>query len=129
MRWRLLVDGPGDGAVNMAVDPAVILELGYNGRGTTAENHHVCPIHPEYAQLPPQTVDKDAALALLTEAGYADHVFEIVSFGASFQIFSPSTSIREKPNRPHQAISFSLIVGPHTTITGKGEQTETGDAY
>lgn len=72
-------------AVNMAVDPSVILELGYNGRGTTAENHHVCPIHPEYAELPAQTVDKDAALALLTEAGYADHVFEIVSLDGGFE--------------------------------------------
>ena len=72
-------------AVNMAVDPAVILELGYNGRGTTAENHHVCPIHPEYAQLPPQTVDKEAALALLTEAGHADHVFDIVSLDGGFE--------------------------------------------
>jgi len=72
-------------AVNMAVDPSVILELGYNGRGTTAENHHVCPIHPEYAELPAQTVDKDAALALLTEAGHADHVFEIVSLDGGFE--------------------------------------------
>lgn len=66
-------------AINMAVDPSVLLELGYTGRGSTAENHHVAPIHPEYAQLPPQTVDKEAALALLTEAGYADHVFEVTS--------------------------------------------------
>jgi hypothetical protein len=46
---------------NMAVDPQVCLDLGINGQGTTAENHHVCPIHPEYAELPPITVDKDAA--------------------------------------------------------------------
>ena len=72
-------------AVNMAVDNSVILELGYAGRGTVAENHHVSPIHPEYAQLPPQTVDKDAALALLTEAGQADHVFEIISIDGGFE--------------------------------------------
>ena len=32
-----------------AVDNAVVLELGYNGYGVVGENHHVCPIHPEYA--------------------------------------------------------------------------------
>ena len=72
-------------AVNMAVDPAVLLEIGYNGRGTLAENHHVSPIHPEYAELPPQIVDKSAALALLTEAGQADHVFEITSLDDGFE--------------------------------------------
>ena len=72
-------------AVNMAVDPNVVLELGYAGRGTPAENHHVCPIHPEYAQLPAQTIDKDAAYALLQESGHADHVFEIVSLDGGFE--------------------------------------------
>ena len=72
-------------AVNMAVDNSVLLELGYNGRGVTAENHHVAPIHPEYAELPPQVMDKDAALALLTEAGFADHVFEIISIDGGFE--------------------------------------------
>ncbi len=72
-------------AVNMAVDPSVVLELGYAGRGTVAENHHVCPIHPEYAELPAQTVDKDAAYALLQESGNADHVFEIISLDSGFE--------------------------------------------
>lgn len=72
-------------AVNMAVDPSVLLEIGYNGRGTLAENHHVSPIHPEYAALPAQTIDKSAALALLTEAGQADHVFDITSLDDGFE--------------------------------------------
>lgn len=72
-------------AVNMAVDPSVVLELGYAGRGTVAEHHHVCPIHPEYAELPPLTYDKDAAYAMLQESGHADHVFEIVSLDGGFE--------------------------------------------
>ena len=72
-------------AVNLAVDPAVLLELGYSGLGTEAENHHVCPIHPEYAELPPLTFDPEAALALLQEAGAADHVFEITSLDDGFE--------------------------------------------
>ena len=38
-------------AISMAVDNAVILELGYAGRGIVAENHHVGPAHPEYASI------------------------------------------------------------------------------
>ena len=44
----------------MAVDNNVVLELGYNGLGTLAQNHHVCPIHPEYAELPPLKADRQA---------------------------------------------------------------------
>jgi peptide/nickel transport system substrate-binding protein len=66
-------------ALAMAVNNSVCLELGYAGNGTPAENHHVCPIHPEYAQLPPQVVDGAAAKALMDEAGMGDFVHELVS--------------------------------------------------
>ncbi len=66
-------------ALQKAVDNSIILELGYNGLGTTAENHHVCPIHPEYAELPPQIVDPVAAKAELDEAGHGDTEFELIS--------------------------------------------------
>ncbi len=72
-------------ALSMAVDNNVILELGYNGLGTLAENHHVCPIHPEYAELPPLQADPAGALALLTEAGMADHEFELTSIDDAWQ--------------------------------------------
>ncbi|MDQ2067603.1 ABC transporter substrate-binding protein [Xinfangfangia sp. CPCC 101601] len=72
-------------ALQMAVDNSVVLELGYNNLGTVAENHHVCPIHPEYAQLPAQEHNPAAALALLTEAGYADFEFELISIDDSWQ--------------------------------------------
>ena len=66
-------------AIGMAVDNAILLELGYGGRGTLAENHHVAPVHPEYAELPPQKHDPAGAKALLDEAGMADFEHEIVS--------------------------------------------------
>ena len=66
-------------ALAMAVDPSVCLELGYANRGVVAENHHVCPIHPEYAELPKQKVDPEGALALMTEAGMADFEHELQS--------------------------------------------------
>ena len=66
-------------AVLEAVDLSVVLALGINGQGTVGENHHVCPIHPEYAELPPMVVDKAAALARLEAAGMADTEFTLVS--------------------------------------------------
>jgi peptide/nickel transport system substrate-binding protein len=66
-------------ALALACDNSKILELGYAGLGKTAENHHVCPIHPEYAELPPIKRDPEAAMALLNEAGMADYEHELIS--------------------------------------------------
>ncbi len=66
-------------AIQMAVDNSVLLELGYGGRGQPAENHHVGPMHPEYAELPAQTVDGAAAKALMDEAGMGDFEHELLS--------------------------------------------------
>ena len=66
-------------AIQMAVDNNVLLELGYGGRGTLAENHHVGPVHPEYAELPPQKHDPAAAKALMEEAGMMDFEHDIIS--------------------------------------------------
>lgn len=72
-------------ALQKAVDNSVALELGYNDLGVPAENHHVCPIHPEYAELPPQVVDPVAAAAEIAEAGFADHEFELISVDEPWQ--------------------------------------------
>jgi peptide/nickel transport system substrate-binding protein len=66
-------------ALAMAVDNSICLELGYSDRGTVAENHHVCPIHPEYAKLPAQKVDGAAAKALMEAAGMGDYEHELIS--------------------------------------------------
>ena len=66
-------------ALAMAIDNAVLLELGFSGDGTVAANHHVAPIHPEYADIGPATFDPDAALALLEDAGMADFEHELIS--------------------------------------------------
>jgi len=72
-------------ALQLAVDNNVVLELGFAGLGQVAENHHVCPIHPEYAQLPPLVVDPAAAKAMLAEAGHADTEFELISLDDNWQ--------------------------------------------
>ncbi|MFY9210148.1 MAG: ABC transporter substrate-binding protein [Aestuariivita sp.] len=72
-------------AIAMAVDNSVLLELGYGGRGIPAENHHVGPMHPEYAELPARKVDPAAAMALLKEAGMEDFEMEIQSIDDSWR--------------------------------------------
>ncbi|WP_299722729.1 ABC transporter substrate-binding protein [uncultured Tateyamaria sp.] len=66
-------------AITMAVDNSVLLELGYAGRGVPAENHHVGPMHPEYAEMPERKVDPAAAKALMEEAGMLDFEHELFS--------------------------------------------------
>ena len=65
-------------ALQIAVDNAIVLQLGYNNAGTVAENHHVCPIHPEYAELPKVARDIEKAKAMMTEAGHIDTEFELI---------------------------------------------------
>lgn len=66
-------------AVQMAVDNAVILKLGVGGLGTVAENHHVAPIHPEYAELPKKARDMAGAKKLMGDAGKLDFEHELIT--------------------------------------------------
>ena len=66
-------------AIQLAVDNSKLLELGVAGLGIPAENHHVCPIHPEYAELPPIKKDVKAAQKLMEEAGMMDYEHELLS--------------------------------------------------
>lgn len=66
-------------ALSMAVDNSVLLELGFDDRGSVADNHHVGPAHPEYADVGAPKYDPEGALALMEEAGMADFEHEIIS--------------------------------------------------
>jgi peptide/nickel transport system substrate-binding protein len=72
-------------ALQLAVNNAIVLELGYAGLGMVGENHHVCPIHPEYAELPPLTVDPAGAKAAIEAAGHAATEFELISLDDGWQ--------------------------------------------
>jgi peptide/nickel transport system substrate-binding protein len=71
-------------AVQLAVDNATVLDLGYQGLGQVAENHHVGPMHPEYAPLPPIARDPERSIALLTEAGQQSTELELISYDDDF---------------------------------------------
>lgn len=72
-------------ALQLAVDNNVVLKLGIAGQGTVAENHHVAPIHPEYAELPAIGRDIEGAVALMTEAGQMDFEHEIISIDDDYR--------------------------------------------
>src|SRR5690606_19884458 len=72
-------------ALQMAVDNNVVLQLGYNGRGTVGENHHVAPIHPEYYPLPKKSRDVEGAKKLLAEAGQEDFEHELITIEDDWQ--------------------------------------------
>jgi len=66
-------------AIAKAVDRNVCLELGYANQGLVADNTHVGPMHPEYADVPGYDHDPAGAKALLDEAGMTDYEFELIS--------------------------------------------------
>ncbi len=66
-------------ALVMAVDNEVLLELGFAGRGIVAHNHHVGPMHPEYAEVARLPFDPAKAKALMEEAGMGDFEHELIS--------------------------------------------------
>lgn len=72
-------------AIQLAIDNEAVMKLGIDGQGEVAQNHHVGPMHPEYAELPPIKRDVEKARALLAEAGQSDHEFEIISVEADYR--------------------------------------------
>ena len=55
-------------AFQLAIKNEVCLELGYDNIGDVAENHHICPIHPEYAEIEPTVFDPQKAQKLLYQS-------------------------------------------------------------
>jgi peptide/nickel transport system substrate-binding protein len=82
-------------AIQKAVDLNVVLELGYNNLGTTAENHHACPVHPEYAEIPKQTVDAAALKPALDAAGLGDTEMEVISLDDGWEAASTAAVVAQ----------------------------------
>jgi peptide/nickel transport system substrate-binding protein len=66
-------------AIQFAVDNNVVLQLGIDGAGRVAENHHVGPVHVEYADIGPAVRDVEKSKSLLAEAGHTNTEFELIS--------------------------------------------------
>jgi peptide/nickel transport system substrate-binding protein len=61
-------------AMRLAVDQATVLKIAYRDLGAPGEHHHVSPVHPDYAELPPFKRDVEAAKKLLAEAGHPNGI-------------------------------------------------------
>lgn len=66
-------------ALQLAVDNRTVMEIGVDGRATVAENHHVGPMHPEYAPIPAEPRNVEKARALLKSAVVEEPVFRLTS--------------------------------------------------
>ncbi len=96
-------------ALQLAVDNAVVLQLGYNNAGTVGENHHVCPIHPEYYELPKIGRDVEKAKALIKEAGL-DKEIELISYEADY-VKNPADVIAEQCREAGIKVKRTVIPG------------------
>ena len=54
-------------AMKLAIDAPTILKIAYRDLGAPGDHHHVCPVHPDYAEVPVMTRDVEAAKKLLAE--------------------------------------------------------------
>ncbi len=66
-------------AVRMATDPEKTLQIAHKGVGSSAEHHHVAPVHPDYFKLAAVKYDPEGAKKVLADAGFKDGIdIEIV---------------------------------------------------
>jgi len=82
-------------ALRYAIDSNVIVQIAHRGLGQPGEHHHVSPVHPEYAKLPPMTRDVAKAKRLLADAGYPNGI---------------DTEIACKPQPPWELLAVQAMV-------------------
>ena len=97
-------------AIQLATDNAALLKLGYNDAGTVGENHHVCPIHPEYYELPKVARDVAKAKELLAASGVGDQELELISYEAEY-VKNPADVMAENCREAGMKVKRTVIPG------------------
>jgi peptide/nickel transport system substrate-binding protein len=72
-------------AIQLACDNEVLLAISINNEGIPAENHHVAPFHPEYAELPKIAPDPAKAIEMARAAGHGDTEIDIISIDGDWR--------------------------------------------
>ncbi|MGX0901780.1 peptide/nickel transport system substrate-binding protein [Roseovarius sp. MBR-79] len=72
-------------AIQLACDNEVLLAISINNEGIPAENHHVAPFHPEYAELPKIAPDPAKAIEMARAAGHAETEIDIISIDGDWR--------------------------------------------
>ncbi|MEM7071649.1 MAG: ABC transporter substrate-binding protein, partial [Pseudomonadota bacterium] len=72
-------------AIQLSVDNNEVRQLAAGGTGSTAENHHVAPIHPEYYKLPAIKRDINKAKKMMEDSGHADFEHELISIDGDWR--------------------------------------------
>ncbi len=70
-------------AIQAAIDHDEAQRLVFRGYGAPGEDHHVAPLHPEYAPLPKRRRDLERARQQLSDAGYRNGIRLVIDCVAS----------------------------------------------
>ncbi len=105
-------------ALQMGVDNAICLELGYANHGVVAANHHVGPLHPAYADIGPALYDPQKALKTVTELGLTDFVHELVTIDDEWQRNTGDT-VAALLNDAGLIVRRKLVSGPDFWVNWK----------
>ena len=103
-------------ALAMAVDNAVCLELGMSGYGITADNSHVGPMHPEYADVPRIPHDPAKAKEMIDAAGMGDFEHVVSSIDDDWRRNTTAAVVAQLNDAGikarHEAVSYTHLTLP-----------------
>ena len=113
-------------AMQAGLDRARIRELVFGEAGDVGEDHHVAPVHPEYAELPPLVRDVDKARELLAEAGYPDGIDLTVDVGNTNGVWQQSVCEAMRDQWRECGIRLNINVMPSSRFWEIWDQTPFG---
>ncbi|WP_120500122.1 ABC transporter substrate-binding protein [Roseovarius sp. EL26] len=97
-------------ALQMAVDNVRVLDEAADGKGVVGENHHVAPVHPEYAKLPAMSYDPDTARAFMEQTGMKDFEHELISSEESW-VKNTADAVAAQLNEAGIKVKRSVLPG------------------
>jgi len=99
-------------AIVLAADSQRMLDGAVSGNGLLAENHHVAPFHPEYAELPRLRRNVGHAKALLVQAEYGSGVDIELTLGNTQGDFERTAAALLQKSLAEAGIRLRLNVVP-----------------